>query len=648
MSSNSTPSPLKKIYKKIVPTGSRRQGIVIFSILMGRYYRKNGGRGLGGYIRRELRHRHYARPEIYGRWLTQNAPTPEVLAAQRAQAAPGGPLISILTPVYNPPPEVLRETILSVLAQTYPHWQLCLADGHSTDPAVRVVLEEFAAKDRRIQVVFLPENRGISGNSNAALAAAEGEFVALLDHDDLLAPNHLFEITKTLRAYPNADLIYFDEDKISEDGNHLQPNFKPVRLDTFFLRMNNYLMHSALRRARVEEVGGFDPRMDGAQDWDLFYRIVERTNHVYHIPKVLYHWRQIAGSTSVELTAKPYVLQAQAESLEDHLRRTGASTHRPNTLAPLAAGLLLLAGCLVFVGNRKRDELSETSEMRSIPQTIAQTIKSRLTRLAPLRSLVQHRRARAARRQAEIVARTEPSLSWRLPEGSPPLEGRPAANDLERYFAANTGRLLNKWGHYFEVYDRHLSRYRGTDVCILEFGVSHGGSLQMWRDYFGPDAKIYGVDNNPACAHLAEPGTEIFIGDQADRAFLRSLADKLPRIDILIDDGGHEMHQQIATFEELFPRIDASGVYLCEDLHTSYWKRFGGGYQHRGSFIEYSKRLIDQINAWHSEQPERLGVTAFTQSAHSLHFYDSMLVIEKKIIRRPFHQQTGSAEAGIE
>ncbi len=647
MSSDAAHSPIKRVYKWFAPTGSRRQEIAIFVVLVFRYVRRNGKRGLGGYLKREIRHRYHNGPKIYHHWRSRNDPTAEELEAQRAQATSveSSPLVSILTPVYNPPPAVLRETILSVLAQTYPHWQLCLADGASTDSGVRAVLEEFAALDSRIHVLFLPENRGISGNSNAALAAAEGEFVALLDHDDLLAPNHLYEVTQTLRAHPEADLIYFDEDKISADGTRLQPNFKPVQLDAFFLQMNNYLMHSVLRRAQVEEVGGFDPRMDGAQDWDLFYRIIERTNHIYHIPKVLYHWRQIAGSTSMELTKKPYAIQAQKQSLQNHLQRTGASPHRLNFLAPIVTGLLIFAGYLALIGKRKRDKRGGSEiEKVSCMIPVKHPLRTTLAKIFPLRALIFYYRSH----KAQIAARTEPSLSWRLPEGSLPLDGRSAGNDLERYFAGNTGRLLNKWGHYFEVYDRHLSRYRGTNVCILEFGVSHGGSLQMWRDYFGPQAKIYGVDNNPACARLSEPGTEIFIGDQADRAFLRSLADRLPHIDILIDDGGHEMHQQIATFEELFPRLDANGVYLCEDLHTSYWKRFGGGYRRHASFIEYSKRLIDQINAWHSEQPERLSVSAFTRSAHSLHFYDSILVIEKKVIGRPYHQQTGGAEAGIE
>jgi hypothetical protein len=215
-------------------------------------------------------------------------------------------------------------------------------------------------------------------------------------------------------------------------------------------------------------------------------------------------------------------------------------------------------------------------------------------------------------------------------------------NDLEKYFSENTGRLIHKWKHYFEIYDRHFSRFRGTDVHIVEFGVSQGGSLQMWKQYFGPNAKIFGIDINPHCKKLQEEQIEIFIGDQEDRGFLKALAEKIPRIDILIDDGGHTMKQQINTYEELFSYIDRNGVYLCEDLHTSYWPEWGGGYKKRGTFIEYSKNFIDFINAWHSVQTSKLSVTDFTKSVHSLHYYDSVLVIEKRPIEKPFHLKTGT------
>ena len=215
-------------------------------------------------------------------------------------------------------------------------------------------------------------------------------------------------------------------------------------------------------------------------------------------------------------------------------------------------------------------------------------------------------------------------------------------NDLERYFRDNTGRQIHKWHHYFEIYERHLARFRGSDVHVLEFGVAQGGSMQMWKAYFGPRCRIYGVDKNPACKAVEEERVEVFIGDQEDRRFLRSLVARVPRIDVLIDDGGHGMKQQIHTFEELFAHIDAHGVYICEDLHTSYWSNYKGGYRRRGTFIEYAKNLIDAIHAWHSRS-KALQVSGFTRSAHGLHFYDSMLVIEKRPLQAPVDSKTGTA-----
>jgi len=197
--------------------------------------------------------------------------------------------------------------------------------------------------------------------------------------------------------------------------------------------------------------------------------------------------------------------------------------------------------------------------------------------------------------------------------------------------------------HYFEIYDRHFTRFRHRPVTVLEFGVSQGGSLRMWKHYFGDAAELFGVDINPNCKQFEKSGVRIFIGDQADRGFLRRLANELPEIDILIDDGGHTMAQQIATFEELFPKVAPHGIYLCEDLHTSYWRRWGGGYRRRGSFIEYSKSWIDALHAWHSRQPRKLQVSEFTRATHSLHYYDSVLVIEKRPMQPPTNERTGRA-----
>ncbi|MBE0640134.1 MAG: class I SAM-dependent methyltransferase [Bacteroidales bacterium] len=213
-------------------------------------------------------------------------------------------------------------------------------------------------------------------------------------------------------------------------------------------------------------------------------------------------------------------------------------------------------------------------------------------------------------------------------------------SDLEKYFRQNDKRLIHKWVHYFDVYDRHFSKYRNKDIVILEIGVSQGGSLQMWKNYFGTEAKIYGIDINPRCKELEEENINIFIGSQSDRNFLREVKKQVPPIDILIDDGGHTMVQQIISFEELFDHVKEEGVYLCEDLHTSYRIKYGGGHKRRGTFIEYTKNFIDFLNAYHSEQ-KSLGVNNFTKSVDSIHYYDSIIVIEKRKREEPYHEKTG-------
>jgi hypothetical protein len=223
-------------------------------------------------------------------------------------------------------------------------------------------------------------------------------------------------------------------------------------------------------------------------------------------------------------------------------------------------------------------------------------------------------------------------------------------NDLEKYFYSNQGRLIHKWLHYFEIYDNHFKRFRGKEVVIVEIGVFHGGSLQMWKHYFGDKAKIYGIDINPRVKELEEENIKILIGSQSDRNFLREVKDKLPPIDILIDDGGHKMNQQIVSFQELYPKIKPDGIYLCEDLLTSYQLINGGGHKRRGSFIEFTKTWIDQLNAYYSEQ-NSLRVDEFTRSMDSIHYYDNMVVIEKRPHAAPVEEKRGNPvftqEAGI-
>lgn len=217
--------------------------------------------------------------------------------------------------------------------------------------------------------------------------------------------------------------------------------------------------------------------------------------------------------------------------------------------------------------------------------------------------------------------------------------------NLRELFEKHDGRLIDKWHQYLPVYERYLGRWRGQSFSMMEFGVSQGGSLQLWREYFGPDARLWGVDINPNCQQFEDIDSNVLvrIGDQEDRQFLRSLASEVRELDVVIDDGGHTMQQQINTFQEIFPILRNGGIYIIEDLHTSYWKRWGGGYRKSGTFIEFSKSLIDQLNAWHSREPSKFSVDNWTKSIRSLHYYDSMLVVEKEVVEAPTRERKGKA-----
>jgi SAM-dependent methyltransferase len=213
-------------------------------------------------------------------------------------------------------------------------------------------------------------------------------------------------------------------------------------------------------------------------------------------------------------------------------------------------------------------------------------------------------------------------------------------NPLARYFFNNPGRLMQKWHHYFEIYHRHFEAFRGRSPVVLEIGVFHGGSLQMWKEYFGPGTRIVGIDVDPRCRELEEDG--VMIGDQADRRFLAEVRQRHPQVDIVIDDGGHQMPQQIASFEELYPHLQPRGVYLCEDIHTSFLKDYNGGYRKPGTFHEYSKGLTDRLYAWYSNEPGVFAVDELTRSTYALHFYDSVLVVEKRPMEEPRQSLTGT------
>ena len=208
---------------------------------------------------------------------------------------------------------------------------------------------------------------------------------------------------------------------------------------------------------------------------------------------------------------------------------------------------------------------------------------------------------------------------------------------LHDYFINNNGPAIHKGLRYFDLYERYFKKYRGRNINILEIGVQNGGSTKMWKHYFShsfPNAKvqIYGVDIDPRCKDVEEDGIKIFIGSQADRDFWKKIKSEIPKLDIVIDDGGHTMEQQIITLEEIYDHIKEDGLYWCEDCATSYWNAtHGGGYKHKDSYIEYTKNIIDYLNAYSAVKEDKLEVNKYTKTAYSICYHENVIVIEKKI-----------------
>ena len=260
----------------------------------------------------------------YGPWYAAYIPDEEALEKQRKHKFNYAPLISIAVPAYQTPVEFLKQMIESLISQTYTGWELCIANASPDNEEMQRVLADYSAKDVRVRFCSLKENLGIAENTNRAFAMAKGEFMGLLDHDDLLAPNALYEIVNTLQDHPQADALYTDEDKVTTDlDEHFQPHLKPdFNLD--LLRSNNYICHFfVVRKSIVEKAGGFRKEFDGAQDYDFIFRCTENAREVLHVPEILYHWRTHKASTADNPASKMYAFEAGKRAIEAHLERTG-------------------------------------------------------------------------------------------------------------------------------------------------------------------------------------------------------------------------------------------------------------------------------------------------------------------------------------
>ncbi len=280
-------------------------------------------------IRNSLRAKRYGiadfnkEDEQYQHWVAATSFTPADINAKKTEIAgfPWQPKISIVLPVYNIKRCWLERAIGSVLEQIYENWELCITDDASPNEEVRHVLRKFQSQDTRIKVSYLETNLGMSGSSNEALSLAEGEYVALLDHDDELSQDSLFEVVKLLNQHPDAGIIYSDEDKLTMSGKRLRPVIKSDWDPQLFLTYN-YLCHLVVcRRDLMVQIGGFRRGFEGSQDYDLLLRVTELTDKIYHIPKVLYHWRMIPGSAAAVVNAKSQSFERAKQALRETLAR---------------------------------------------------------------------------------------------------------------------------------------------------------------------------------------------------------------------------------------------------------------------------------------------------------------------------------------
>ncbi len=260
---------------------------------------------------------------VYPEWFEKHRAKEKDLEYQRRQKFEYSPKVSILVPTYNTPIDFLHEMIDSVVAQSYENWELCIADGSGGNTELENVLKEYNSQDARIVYKILDENKGISGNTNGALELATGDVIGLLDHDDLLEPDLLYEVVKAFQNV-DTDIVYTDEDKIlAPDWQNVDPNFKPdFSIDLF--RSHNYITHFfAVKKSLVDKVGGFRSEFDGSQDYDFMFRCIEIAKGIHHVPKILYHWRMCEGSTAADPKSKMYCYEAGKHAIEEHLKRVG-------------------------------------------------------------------------------------------------------------------------------------------------------------------------------------------------------------------------------------------------------------------------------------------------------------------------------------
>ncbi len=260
-------------------------------------------------------------------------------------------------------------------------------------------------------------------------------------------------------------------------------------------------------------------------------------------------------------------------------------------------------------------------------------------KISHLKNVIKARMKRAS-------GRTEPEqddigIGPFIHVGPRPENGR-APSELESLFWNNTGTIVDKWHHYLPIYERHFQHWRNRPLRMLEIGVYKGGSLAMWRKYFGPEAMIFGIDIDPNCAKYNGEAAQVRIGSQDDPVFLQNVIAEMGGVDIILDDGSHITHHQDASLDILFPLLSEGGIYMVEDMHTSYWKGWDGGEGEKSGFTKTLKTLIDDMHHWYHRGGQRVAGTRDHLAA--MHIYDSVVVLEKNKVAQPLSTQVGARD----
>ena len=597
------------------------------------------------------------------------------------------PAIAVVVPVFNAG-TFLGEAIESVRAQTFTDWELLLVDDGSTDESISIA-EEFCDLDSRIRLVRHDpgKNRGAPASRNLGARMSSAKYLANLDHDDVfLDKRKLEDQFSILEEKPNIAMTFgpltvwntWSTETLKHDFLQLfsfrvpREIYPPCFLPLLISGKNDphgYLV----RRDAFEGVGGYEEGLLFLDDWPLYMK-VSLQYAIYISEKSTYGYRQHAlQQTRRAIDAGDYFTQYLPffDFAETYLESSD-NFHRKSLLSAMYAARRKFETWAKFEPILATIEnFDEVGYLAQNPDVQAAVAAGQVPSARVHFDVAGSRESRRQRRSMPGHSTSDPHrAAWTVnmihaDRVSPANEGSESRRewpdsrfqhgDLYHEFLKPKlrTRRTEKWHHYFDIYERHFAPYRGKAVTVLEIGIYKGGSLELWRSYFGPQARIVGLDLDPACAAFAEPGIEIFVGDQADRSFLRRVLAKVGPPDIVVDDGGHTMNQQITTFEEIYPVMPVPAVYLVEDTHTSF---HGGEYADRfdgQTFLDFAFNRSRALHEWTMTRAnfqrlflppqERRGdtpaVSEFCRRTGALHFYDSVVVFERQDRQEPWHEE---------